>query len=375
MTAFDCLKRLTGRALCVPAAALILLSQVLDASAQQQTFTRPQIQRLVTSLWVTSSFIPPPFFSSAGAAAQFQCSGNNPLAPQFDHFGAITQPQGYGGSGGSAEVFCRESNGNVFLNGTVLITRSPSEDIAGAQLTVTGSFFEPAAAMVQTRCPAWAPDGGGTSCAPSPNTEAPPKNVGVADPDSGSPTTCFPINIGTGNKYLMETDYVGGSPFPLIIARYYNSTRPEVYGSRLIVREAFGTNWRGHYQRWISLSVFDGSSQQTPTVFANRPDGKAFVFVKQGAIWVADTDVVDKLEQLFDLGGAPVGWRYTSAPNDEIELYDNDGRLLSISNRSGLTQTIAYDTIGRIATITDSFGRTLSYTYDGLSRVQSITGK
>lgn len=61
-------------------------------------------------------------------------------------------------------------------------------------------------------------------------------------------------------------------------------------------------------------------------------------------------------------------WRLTNE-NDEIESYNANGRLLSIANRAGLTQTLSYDSASRLATVTDSVGSTLTFFYaDATSR-------
>jgi YD repeat-containing protein len=64
-----------------------------------------------------------------------------------------------------------------------------------------------------------------------------------------------------------------------------------------------------------------------------------------------DPDVVESLVQLFS-----GGWRFTDAA-DNVELYDVNGKLTSITTRSGLVQTLGSDGNGRLATVTDSHGR------------------
>jgi YD repeat-containing protein len=68
--------------------------------------------------------------------------------------------------------------------------------------------------------------------------------------------------------------------------------------------------------------------------------------------------VTEHLERLTE-AGVFTGWRYTTA-EDEVEVYDAQGRLVSIADRAGLSQTLAYDGQGRLSTVTHTpSGRTL----------------
>ncbi|MBI3344899.1 MAG: RHS repeat protein, partial [Gammaproteobacteria bacterium] len=89
-------------------------------------------------------------------------------------------------------------------------------------------------------------------------------------------------------------------------------------------------------------------------------------------IWTPDSDITDKLTRLTDATGAPTGWKYTNS-DDETELYDASGKLLSITNRAGLTQTLSYDASGRLASVADPFGRTLTFSYDTSNRISAMT--
>jgi YD repeat-containing protein len=77
--------------------------------------------------------------------------------------------------------------------------------------------------------------------------------------------------------------------------------------------------------------------------------------------------------RLTDTGGNPIGWRYTVAATEQAETYDNSGKLISVANRAGVSQTLAYDTSGRLSTVTDAFGRSLSFNYDANNRISTLT--
>jgi YD repeat-containing protein len=196
-----------------------------------------------------------------------------------------------------------------------------------------------------------------------------PKTLG-APPCNGT----NPINGGTGNKYQVESDYRAG-PFQLVWERYYNGD------SQVNINSAsLGSNWRGTYDRSISA--------QTTTATVYRPDGKSVNFQLSNGSWISDVDVLDRLQQ------NSTGWTYTTA-DDAVETYDSTGKLLSITNRAGLTQTLTYSDgttgvnggyilnangttsiaplrSGLLIRITNTFGRTLTLGYDN-SRIVKMT--
>jgi len=58
---------------------------------------------------------------------------------------------------------------------------------------------------------------------------------------------------------------------------------------------------------------------------------------------------------------------------DNVETYDLNGILQTITSRSGVIQTMVYDTSGRLSAVTDSFGHQLTLGYDTQNRVISVT--
>jgi len=169
-----------------------------------------------------------------------------------------------------------------------------------------------------------------------------------------------PINIGTGNKFQQEIDYAGAGPFPLTITRYYNSR------SVNSVRH-WGIGWTSYYDRRIQ---FFGTGATSVT--AHRHDGRAIYFSPSGQGWIPDADTADRIERRTDAGGAFLGWRLTTAEG-AIELYDTQGRLVSIRSREGFMQSLAYDPVtGRLATVADPFGRTLTFTFDSDGRISRV---
>jgi YD repeat-containing protein len=202
--------------------------------------------------------------------------------------------------------------------------------------------------------------GGWTSCTLSPGQPNPTKSAGPPSCETTAGTN--PINVGTGNKYEAQLDYMGSGPFPLVFERHYNSDINALGGVLL-------SNWHHTYDRYIVLH----QGMTPPVASANRADGRTYSFRQSGSVWIGDQDVPDRLVQLFDASNTPTGWRYMRAQREENELYNAKGRLLSISNRAGLTHRLTYDASNRLSAVTDPFGRTLSLRYDADGRIAQLT--
>ena len=230
------------------------------------------------------------------------------------------------------------------------------------------------------------------ACTLPSNTPDPNKNIGL--PKNGC-CQGNPVNAGSGNKYQAEIDYSGTGPFPLRMERYYNSggTIPSA-----VDLATWGSQWRGFYNR----SVAYATNGMLSTAVVRRAGGKQYFYNWNGTGFVGDADVDGLLIRLgVNAYGFPTGWTYTNE-KDEIETYDGVGRLVSITNRAGLVQTLTYsdgtagsnggyilDSVGAPTTtilpagllirVTDPAGRSLQFGYDvfnpfdSTSRVNKIT--
>ena len=178
----------------------------------------------------------------------------------------------------------------------------------------------------------------------------PDKGANSGQPQLGS---CIgnPVNTATGNKYAEEVDIAssGGLSF----SRYYN-TKGLSGGSEI------GSGWSHSFHRNLFVNP--------ETITATRPDGKSAYFRLVNSLWAHQQTGGDTLTQIT--GGS--GWQLITA-DDTIETYNTSGKLLSITNRDGRTQTLGYDTNGRLTTVTDDTGRAISFTYDGSSRINTMT--
>lgn len=189
------------------------------------------------------------------------------------------------------------------------------------------------------------------------------------------PATTKPIAYATGNKVLREVDYVSSNTQDLGFSRTYNSTG-------LVAKDNQGLHWRNELNRSI-LPV-------TVYVYAYRPGGKVFTFIKSGTDWIADLDVTDKLIELKDLSGVRIGWTYKSDSTGETETYDASGKLLSITAQNGFTKTMVFScktvsascptatpvSVAPIADmligVVDSLGHSVRFTYDSQFRISKI---
>ena len=167
------------------------------------------------------------------------------------------------------------------------------------------------------------------------------REMGVTECSLGNP-----VNAATGNKFEWETDYLGSRPFPLAIRRAYNSTS-------------------GSWTFFPKVTHIPGTIEARVT----RPDGKIVTFTdaRGSADWrTSSTEVTDALASDLDGAGNIIGWRYRTL-DDVEELYDAQGRLPQLTQRSGINQRYGYAQ-GQI-TVQHSLGGTITYTLDGTGRI------
>lgn len=192
-----------------------------------------------------------------------------------------------------------------------------------------------------------------------------PKNNGGGDGDddgcgngnSPSPRKGNPIHIGTGNKYQMESVYQGGGEWGLNLSFHYNSLLPST--------SSLGDQWQTNFARKVSLI-------NANTVNVTRADAKIYPFKKVATAWQGDADVSERLIEQKNTSGALTGWQYHTL-RDEIEQYDSQGKLLSITTRAGKTTGLTYDTGNRLTQIQSPSGKTLTFSYDATNRISQIT--
>jgi RHS repeat-associated protein len=218
--------------------------------------------------------------------------------------------------------------------------------------------------------------------------------AGSGGPRRGGPLRGNPVLVGTGEKFEVEADYEGAGVYPLVFKRSYLSFNPP-NNSRM------GKKWRHNYERSIYIPppttgvAQDGSpigggyvistdmggpapaqlpaiSMPPDAVLMMRGDGGYFQFSLRAGNYKASSDIPESLARQADAQGKTTGWTYANA-DDEVESFDTNGRLLSISDRSGNKQSFSYDTEGRLYKAIDPSGRALTFTYYADGNLETMT--
>lgn len=181
-----------------------------------------------------------------------------------------------------------------------------------------------------------------------------------------------PINAATGNKYQHEIDY---SPqIGPTLSRHYNSFASgfafDSTGNKKV--------WLTNYDKYLRIQTYT-ESNSFGKIYIYTPSGNIFIFEPDGNGNFIPEDV-DNLDKLVPLAGG--GWRLIVDDDNSVENYDESGKLLSRSDRSGRTQTLTYDLPfasggdddpQTLDTVTDDTGRHLLFSYDILKRIISVT--
>jgi YD repeat-containing protein len=119
----------------------------------------------------------------------------------------------------------------------------------------------------------------------------------------------------------------------------------------------------------VSVHSTGGSFTPSPTPVAYdviRDDGQLIRFMIDGNGAIINPPGVNiKLQK--------TGSGFTvNDGNDNVEQYDATGKLLTVTSRSGVVQTMSYDGSGRLSGVSDSFGHQLILNYDGKGRLTMV---
>jgi YD repeat-containing protein len=197
-----------------------------------------------------------------------------------------------------------------------------------------------------------------------PPTNPPPEPTPRHDPN-GCLTKGNPCDLLTGNKVQREIDYVPATG-TLAFTRTYNglSDHPAKQGE---LGSPLGKGWFASYLQYLSAPTGLNSA----TVSAVRPGGDVVTFTatQPGSTttqYQFPGELKERLTVVTDGSGGFTGWLYVTA-NDDEELYDTNGRLLAITSRAGVTQTLTYGANNRVASVIDDFGHELTFLWDTAS--------
>jgi YD repeat-containing protein len=96
-----------------------------------------------------------------------------------------------------------------------------------------------------------------------------------------------------------------------------------------------------------------------------RDDGQLITF------WMNDASIVAPPNVTLHLQKTSSGYTLQDE-NDSVDTYDSNGKLLFVTSRAGVVQTMSYDASNRLSAVTDSFGHRLILTYDGQNRLSTV---
>jgi RHS repeat-associated protein len=175
----------------------------------------------------------------------------------------------------------------------------------------------------------------------------------VCQPPCCDKTLGNPIEMFSGAKVQPEVDYEAAGAFPLRFDRTYRSDVASMSSMRND-HAPLGIGWSGTYFQHLTPASSGGQR----SVIAHRPSGQVRLFRRTATGYISEGGDPDQLL------ATATGWQYKTASED-VETYDQKGRLLSISNRAGITHTLTYASPDETnpASVVDSFGNRLTFTY------------
>ena len=248
-------------------------------------------------------------------------------------------------------------------------------------------------------------------CLPDPNCKC-------KDGEKGNP-----INVLTGDKYMIETDYMGGGSFPLEFTRLFDSHNnaanqgrtqwilprlddPNNYVITYAPRSSFDNQrrytpstslssdafpqlrffsrptfysgrtaekWRHNYDRFLLASwgyMAINPNDIPPVIRLYRPKGTVeyYTYNTQTGSYDPVNGYSSRISRLPGSHPMAPGWQVVNN-SSETEIYTLDGRLLKITALSGLSHTLTYDsaTQPKLTRVTDDFGHHIDFTYDAVT--------
>ncbi len=181
-----------------------------------------------------------------------------------------------------------------------------------------------------------------------------------------------PCNPATGNKYQEEVDFSGGALTPGFTRHYNHMAATDV---------GLGVGWTSNYHARLRP---DGGK-----LTVVRADGRRERLTQSGAAWIPDAD--SRLKVVSSVSGFTL-----TLDSGTVETYSTLGKLLSITDRAGFTQSLTYsdgsagpnggyvvDALGNptatllpaglLIRVTDASLRSLNFSYNAESRLALMT--
>ena len=207
-----------------------------------------------------------------------------------------------------------------------------------------------------------------------------------------NPSIADPVIISTRQSVQTEVDYTGGGRFPLTFVRTFRSNRSTTGGddSRSPWTHNYSMSLEGALPgapppdapsvytqlsdgSWTPDPIYDGSDGGPTSLVAHRSDGTRIYFLidAQGN-GSPDSDIIEGLAVTTLDDGNP-GIKLSTGDGTS-ELYDLDGRLVSIKRISGDTHQLHYDPqSGLLSSVATDYGHKIEFTYDADDRIERLT--
>lgn len=155
----------------------------------------------------------------------------------------------------------------------------------------------------------------------------------------------------TGNFITSATDAIAATAGPpLSVSRTYNSLDPRTNG-------LFGAGWTTRYDMRVVPDADDSGN-----IVVTYPTGREVRFAKDpsGGTYTPPTGLFATLTDV--IGG---GWKLRDK-SSTIYQFNGDGKLTSITDHRGRTQTLTYGWTGHLDKITSNGGRSLTLEWNPL---------
>ena len=193
---------------------------------------------------------------------------------------------------------------------------------------------------------------------PTPEELLGPENPG--EPKQKRACSGDPVSCATGNLSESQTDLsVAGRGIPLTLTRTYNAQAAVTQSSP----GPFGYGWSSSFSDHLQISPEAG------TVTVVQANGSAVTF-KGTPGTVGEFTAPEWAQATLSLNSEHT-YVYTLR-NQEVFKFNEQGRLLSETDRNGNTTSLSYTEAGLLETVTDPAGRKLTFAYNTEGRVESV---
>jgi len=188
---------------------------------------------------------------------------------------------------------------------------------------------------------------------------------GFGRPDCSEQCFGDPVNAGTGNKFEYKEEYSGVGQNSLRLVWTYNSIgTPSYLRSNALI---FGRKRTYSYSETVALVP----SPAGHVAYVTFEDGNTATFTSSDTNeWISETGTAYALLSEYN-GSTLTGWVFNDG-DGTLRTFDASGKLLSVTNRSGLTQSVEYDAQNRLRFVTDSKNRSLVFEYNTSGLVNKV---